>query len=215
MGKYRDHRETRRRGFGEEPLSTDMPPEPSYFQQRPRQASSGSSAGSAGGGATVDAEVLWFNADKGFGFVKTTDGSEAYLHIRVLENSGQGPVSEGMQIKARVEDGHKGKQVTQVLEVSGQARAPAPRAPRPGGAGGGGFQPRDAGPEQEADGTVKWYNSEKGFGFIGVPGSEKDIFVHASALTRSGLQTLAEGQAVSVRYGQGQKGLEARSVRVI
>jgi cold shock protein len=211
MGKYRDHRETRRRGFGEEPLSTDMPPEPSYFQQRPRQAPTSSGTG----GATVDAEVLWFNADKGFGFVKTTDGQEAYLHIRVLENSGHGAVGEGMQVKARVEDGHKGKQVTQVFEVSGQARAPAPRAPRPGGAGGGGFQPRDAGPEQEAEGTVKWYNSEKGFGFIGVAGAEKDIFVHASALTRSGLQGLAEGQAVSVRYAQGQKGLEARSVRVI
>lgn len=165
--------------------------------------------GGAGGGALADAEVLWFNADKGFGFVKTSDGVEAYLHIRVLENSGQQPVGEGQQLKVRIEDGQKGKQVTQVLEVSGSPRAPV-RQPRASG-----FQPRESGPEQESEGTVKWYNSEKGFGFIGVPGAEKDVFVHASALTRSGIASLVEGQAVSVRYAQGQKGLEARSVRVL
>jgi CspA family cold shock protein len=165
--------------------------------------------GGSGGGALADAEVLWFNADKGFGFVKTSDGVEAYLHIRVLENSGQQPVGEGQQLKVRIEDGQKGKQVTQVLEVSGTPRAPV-RQPRAGG-----FQPRESGPEQEAEGTVKWYNAEKGFGFIGVPGAEKDVFVHASALTRSGIASLVEGQAVSVKYAQGQKGLEARSVRVL
>ncbi len=212
MGKYRDHRDSRRRGFGDEPVSNEMP-EPSYFQQRPRQFSSG--GGGGGGGVTVDAEVLWFNADKGFGFVKTTEGQEAYLHIRVLENGGHGPVGEGQKIKAQVEDGQKGKQVTQVFEVTGTPRAPAARPPRSGGGGGGGFQPRDAGPEQEGEGTVKWYNPDKGFGFIGIPGAEKDIFVHASALTRSGIPGLAEGQRVAVRYGQGQKGLEARSVRLL
>ena len=48
----------------------------------------------------------------------------------------------------------------------------------------------------EAQGTVKWYNAEKGFGFIGLENGEKDVFVHATAVTRSGLTTLREGQVL-------------------
>lgn len=208
MGKYRDHRDQRRRG---QDSDRSIPPEmePSYFQ-RPSAAS--------GGGRSMDAEVLWFNADKGFGFVKASDGTEAFLHIRVLETAGGTSVSEGTPLKVRIEEGQKGKQVAEVLEIgAAPARAPSHDRPqRSGGSAGGGGAPRrfdrDA-PEQETEGTVKWYNSEKGFGFIGLENGEKDIFVHASALTRSGLSTLAEGQRVVVRFVQGQKGPEARSLR--
>ena len=65
----------------------------------------------------------------------------------------------------------------------------------------------------EAQGTVKWYNAEKGFGFIGLENGEKDVFVHATAVTRSGLTTLKEGQELTVVFGAGKKGPEARSVR--
>jgi cold shock protein len=60
---------------------------------------------------------------------------------------------------------------------------------------------------------VKWYNPEKAFGFISLDGGEKDVFVHATALTCSGLSTLAEGQRVVVGFVQGQKGPEARTLR--
>ncbi|OBP72556.1 cold shock domain protein CspD [Mesorhizobium loti] len=66
----------------------------------------------------------------------------------------------------------------------------------------------------ESEATVKWYNSEKGFGFIAPENGEKDIFVQATALTRSGLSMLMEGQKVFVQYGQGKKGLEVRSIRL-
>ncbi|MEP0508539.1 MAG: cold-shock protein, partial [Aurantimonas coralicida] len=62
-------------------------------------------------------------------------------------------------------------------------------------------------------GTVKWYNADKGFGFIGLDdGAGKDVFVHATALNRSGLTTLADGQKVTVRFVQGNKGPEARTL---
>jgi cold shock protein len=48
----------------------------------------------------------------------------------------------------------------------------------------------------EIEGSVKWYNSEKGFGFISPDNGEKDVFVHATALGRSGLSALEEGQRV-------------------
>ncbi|MUT24805.1 cold shock domain protein CspD [Mesorhizobium japonicum] len=60
----------------------------------------------------------------------------------------------------------------------------------------------------ESEGTVKWYNSQKRFGFIAPEHGEKDIFVHATAL--SSMPT--EGQKVFVQYAQGKKGPEVRSV---
>ena len=64
-------------------------------------------------------------------------------------------------------------------------------------------------------GTVKWYNANKGFGFIAPDQGGKDIFVHASALERAGIMGLAEGQRVAIDVTQGQKGPEAVGLRLI
>ncbi|MGI4746920.1 MAG: cold-shock protein [Janthinobacterium lividum] len=65
---------------------------------------------------------------------------------------------------------------------------------------------------EETRGIVKWYNATKGFGFITPDTGGKDIFVHASALERSGLSSLNEGQATRVQVVQGQKGPEAAAI---
>ena len=72
-----------------------------------------------------------------------------------------------------------------------------------------------AGPTSESIGTVKMYKTDKGFGFVGQDDGGKDVFVHASALARAGLSGLAEGQRVRMQIGQGQKGLEARSIELL
>jgi cold shock protein len=64
-------------------------------------------------------------------------------------------------------------------------------------------------------GTVKWYNANKGFGFISPDQGGKDIFVHASALERAGIVGLAEGQRVAIDVAQGRKGPEAVGLRLI
>ena len=64
-------------------------------------------------------------------------------------------------------------------------------------------------------GTVKWYNANKGFGFIAPDQGGKDIFVHASLLERAGITGLAEGQRVAIDVAQGQKGPEAVGLRLI
>lgn len=60
-----------------------------------------------------------------------------------------------------------------------------------------------------AKGTVKWFNSTKGFGFIAPEGGSKDVFVHISALERAGLRELADGQAVSFDVEKGRDGRES------
>jgi len=65
-----------------------------------------------------------------------------------------------------------------------------------------------------AQGTVKWFNGEKGFGFIAVDGGA-DVFVHYSAIDMDGYRSLEEGQRVQFEISQGQKGPQADGVRAV
>jgi len=64
-------------------------------------------------------------------------------------------------------------------------------------------------------GTVKWFNAEKGFGFIAVDGGGADVFVHFSAIVADGYRSLDEGQRVEFEVVQGQKGPQAEQVRAV
>lgn len=221
MSRNRDFREPRRRGFDDD---FAPPRDRGFGGDRPFSSPSSSFSAPAPSGPPIDATVKWFNPEKGFGFVELSDGSgDVFLHARALEAAGQESVPPGSKLSVRVGQGQKGRQVTEVLEVdTSTAEAAPPRrtfgsggpggAPRMGGGGGG---PRAAtGPTEERVGTVKWYNPDKGFGFIAVEGGGKDVFVHVTVISRSGLTDLAEGQRVVVQVGQGPKGPEARGIEL-
>ena len=203
MGRYKTYREPRRRGFDDENYSPqnrhrDVRPKPSQPADMPPSES-------------TDAIVQWFNSDKGYGFVKCTGGAEAFLHIRQLEAAGHSSVPEGARLRVTIGQGQKGPQVSEVHEVI-VSTAISPGAPR---------STENSRPisssdaiETESDGSVKWYNSQKGFGFIALAEGGKDVFVHATALERSGLSSLTEGQKVWVKFAPGAKGPETRSVRL-
>jgi len=65
-----------------------------------------------------------------------------------------------------------------------------------------------------ASGTVKWFNAEKGYGFIAPDAGGDDVFVHFSAIQSDGYRSLDEGQKVEFEITQGQKGDAAADVRV-
>ena len=201
----RDFRPSRRRGFDDDNLET---PRHSFG------AASGSNAQRfEAAGPPVQAVVKWYNADKGFGFVELADGSgDAFLHVSVVERSGHGSIPPGATLEVRAGPGPKGPLVSEILSVDSRT---AQREP-----------PRRARPERpvyppvdraaiEVSGTVKWYNAMKGFGFIASDRGGKDIFVHASALERAGIEGLMEGQRVAVDVIDGRKGPEAAGVRLI
>lgn len=66
-----------------------------------------------------------------------------------------------------------------------------------------------------ATGTVKWFNAEKGFGFITQDGDGSDVFVHFSAIVSEGFKTLEEGKKVKFDVAQGAKGPQAEHVEVL
>jgi len=205
MGKYRDHRQPRGRGFKSD-NHLEMS-EPSYFDSKPDPQS----ASSATTSPASDAEVLWFNAEKGFGFLKLSDGSEAFIHLSRLQAAGHGSLAEGARLAVRTERGSKGLQVAEVVSVipAGGASS-APMAGRFTGASA-------AAPDlvgEEVTGMVKRYDLSRGFGFIALDGGGDDVFVHATTLTRSGVPTLEVGQKIAIIYTRGSKGLEARTIRL-
>ncbi len=64
-----------------------------------------------------------------------------------------------------------------------------------------------------AQGTVKWFNSEKGYGFISPDDGSKDVFAHFSEIAGNGYRSLEENQKVEYEVTQGQKGLQAANIR--
>ena len=158
-------------------------------------------------GRRVEAKVKWFNADKGFGFVALADGSpDAFLPMATLRRAGCETVREGASITCEIGTGAKGPLVVNVLNIDNTRAAPA------SGGSGGRPSPR---PAQALEGAVKWFEPGKGFGFIAPDGGGKDVFVHVTALRRSGVNALDPGQRVRVDVVDGKKGLEADRITLI
>jgi CspA family cold shock protein len=210
MSKGKEFRGPKKRGFDDDvPMSYDAP------RPNRRPAFGGGFGGPEmappPSGTPVDAIVKWFKGDKGFGFVELSNGAgDAFLHIGALQAAGFETVPPGAKLKVYVGTGAKGTQVTRVLEVdtAGAAERAPPRfnEARPA------RRHPDPSTAVQIGGTVKWFDDNKGFGFVQSNDGGKDVFVHISILGPSGIQHLAEGQPVTMRVVDTPKGREALSI---
>jgi CspA family cold shock protein len=131
---------------------------------------------------TATGKVKFFNVQKGFGFIQRDEGGEdVFVHISQVERAGLEGLAEGQELAFNLVD-RGGKVSAADLQVQGDvvpvAKAAAPQRELTG---------------EKAVGTVKFFNAMKGFGFITRDDGKEDAFVHISAVERSGLPGINEG----------------------
>jgi CspA family cold shock protein len=154
-----------------------------------------------GGGERITATVKWFNPIKGYGFVQPSNGSgDAFVHVSVLEAAGQKDLQDGAQLECEIEQGPRGPMVSVIHSVTGSspeaASASSSDAPT-------------------IDGTVKFFDPDKGYGFIVPDGDGQDIFVSGRVVAQSGLRMLEADARVRVATRSGDKGPLAESIELI
>ena len=140
--------------------------------------------------------VSWYEPAKGYGFL-TPDGGGAEIFVHSSAVVGGGVLHDGQRVAFLVVDGEKGPQADHLLPLGPQA-APAGQ---PAG-------------DDGADGTVTWYDAEKGFGFVAPDDGSEDVFAHAKSLV-GGLSELVEGDRVTFDVVDGDKGPQARDIRLV
>lgn len=163
----------------------------------------------------VRAVVKWFNTTKGFGFVQLSEGApDAFLHISVVERTGNRELYEGTAIVCDLMQGRKGLQVAEIYSVEGGGAPPAGGG-HAGGYSGGHSSDQGGGATEVIEGTVKFFNTEKGFGFVIPDNGGKDVFVSGRTLERVGLPALQPNQRVRLHTRMGQKGPMAEQVELL
>lgn len=139
--------------------------------------------------------VSWYEPSKGYGFV-TPDSGDGEIFVHSSAIVGGGIITEGQRVAFLVVPGEKGPQADHLLPLGSDAAGPAAAAQADG-----------------ADGTVTWFDADKGFGFITPESGGADVFVHARELDGD-LDELHEGDRVTFETVQGDRGPQARDVRL-
>ena len=191
-----------------------------------------------GGDGPIEAEVKWYNARKGFGFVLGPDGQDVFFHASALTEAGIEPPETGDKLNCEIGTDRQGRRL--VTRIHGVTKGPGggagarggfgDRPPRRDFGGGGGFgaprggfgdrpPPRrdfgrdEGGPTYAISGTVKWFDQVRGFGFVTPDDGGQDVFLHSSVLQRAGRVDVQQGEKVALDVRDGQRGRQAVSIK--
>ena len=147
----------------------------------------------AGNAVGVLGTIAWYEPGKGYGFAKPDGGgAEIFVHSSAIVTGGV--VAAGQRVAFVIVEGERGPQAEHVIPLAAGAGEPAA--------------------DDGADGTVSWYDEEKGFGFVTPDAGGDDVFVHAKALAE-GLTWLTEGDRVAYEVVQGDRGPQARDLHLV
>ena len=137
--------------------------------------------------------VVWYEPSKGYGFVAPdTGGPQIFVHSSAIVTGGV--IVEEQRVAFLVEEGERGPQAAHLLPLAADAGRPTT--------------------DDGADGTVSWFDDDKGFGFIVPDAGGGDVFVHARALG-DGRTSLSEGDRVAYQVVRGDRGPQARDVTLV
>jgi len=154
-------------------------------------------------GFTIDAAVKWFNAAKGYGFVELAGGQgDAFLHLKTLRETGRQTLPSGAKVRVLVRAGARGAEVVRIVSLDAGSAVERPSR-RPA---------VDPSAAFELTGKVKWFDDARGFGFVASDDFGRDVFVHSTTLSASGIGSLFDGQTVSMRVVETPKGREAIAI---
>ncbi|MBV9045616.1 MAG: CspA family cold shock protein [Alphaproteobacteria bacterium] len=166
-------------------------------------------SGGADGALQVVGQVKWFDLNKGYGFIKPSNGGvegDILLHQTCVRQSGFKNAYEGASVVCEAVQGPRGLQARRLISLDNSTAQAMPAAtPQPVR-----YVAEPSG--DPFDATVKWFNRGKGYGFVTRGPSTADIFVHMETLRHCGIRELRQGQRVRVRTGAGPKGELAAEV---
>lgn len=149
--------------------------------------------------------VKFFNGQKGFGFIANdAGGDDVFVHISAVERAGLDGLAEGQELEFTLVD-RGGKTSASDLKIIGDI-IPVTNSRPQRESRDNRDQPRRQTTGERTSGTVKFFNSQKGFGFISRDDGESDAFVHISAVERSGLMMLNEGDRLEFDLEIDRKG---------